>query len=51
MAQFSELAGAVPVQPEPVVPAVVSWHQTERERVPTEPHDGPQPPQPPVCHE
>ena len=49
MAQFSEVAGAVPVQPEPVVPAVVSWHQTERERDPVAPHDGPQLPQAPLC--
>jgi hypothetical protein len=49
MAQFSVLAGAVPVQPDPVAPAVVSWHQTERERDPVDPHEGPQLPQPLFC--
>ena len=50
MAQVSELAGAAPEQPEPCVPAVVSQHQTERVRVPLDPHAGPHPPQSPVRH-
>ena len=49
MAQFSELAGAAPLQPEPYVLAVESQHQTERERDPVDPHDGPQLPQAPFC--
>ena len=32
------------------MPAVVSQHQTGRVRVPLEPQEGPQLPQPPNCH-
>ena len=42
------VTGAVPLQPEPLVPAVVSWHHTNRVSAPVE-HEAEQLLQAPVC--